>query len=239
MAAATSESKQKATPGQDRLIYDLPADPRKGDMKRTLQTVPVAAADSADSVRVVANARLTALTGVVLLVLFGAQVVTVVLGVASALTMHVVIGLVLTPMVVLKLCSVGWRMVLYYRGHSDFRTRGRPTEYYRWLGFALVAFTVVLFGSGLLAFFGPASWELAALKTHKVSFYPWLFAVALHVVPHFLEAVRLAAADLFHRTGPWLPDAGERRAIVVGAFLVGALLAWAMIWHVADYVAPH
>ncbi|HEY0616768.1 MAG TPA: hypothetical protein VGD15_04245 [Kribbella sp.] len=208
-------------------------------MRRTLQRVPTAADDSVGSARVRANARLTALTGVVLLVLFVAQVVTVVLGVSSALTAHIVIGFVLTPMVVLKLCSTGWRMVRYYRGDTDFRTRGRPSEYYRWLGAALVAFTVVLFGSGLLAFLGPSSLESAALTTHKVSFYPWLFAVALHVVRHYLEAVRLAAADLFHWISPGLTDAGERRAIVLGALLVGVLLAWALIWHVADYVALH
>jgi hypothetical protein len=55
----------------------------------------------------------------------------------------------------------------------------------------------------------------------------------------FVTQVVTVVADLFHWISPGLTDAGERRAIVLGAFLVGVLLAWALIWHVADYVALH
>jgi hypothetical protein len=43
------------------------------------------------------NARLTALTGMVLLVLFAAEIVTEILGVRTVLTTHVVIGYLLAP----------------------------------------------------------------------------------------------------------------------------------------------
>ena len=64
--------------------------------------------------RVEANARLTGLSGIVVLVLLIAELVTVVLGARSALSLHVAIGLILLPPVLVKLTSTTWRMVNYY-----------------------------------------------------------------------------------------------------------------------------
>jgi len=76
----------------------------------------------ADAIPVaVANSRLTAILGLTLLILFALQVVTVLLGVRSVLTWHVVLGLILLPPVLLKLTSVTWRMVSYHRGRDGFR----------------------------------------------------------------------------------------------------------------------
>jgi hypothetical protein len=171
------------------------------------------------------NARLTAVSGTVLLVLFAAEIVTEILGVRNVLTAHVVIGYLLAPPVLVKLGSTGWRMGKYYLGDPQYKRRGAPRLFLRILGPVIVLLTVALVGSGILVYNGPHSAYALALNVHKVSFYLWLAAVVCHVVPHFLEAVSLAAADLLGRAGMRVPGATARRALVVGALVLGAVLA--------------
>jgi hypothetical protein len=189
------------------------------------------------------NSRLTALTGVVLLVLFACEIVTEILGVRNVLTVHVVIGYLLAPPVLVKLGSTGWRMAKYYRGDPDYRRRGAPRPYLRLLGPVIVVLTVALVGSGMLTYNGPRSLHALALNVHKVSFYPWLVAVVAHVVPHFLEAVSQAVADLLGRAGLRVPGAASRRALVLGALALGTILALALSGHAGSYLAlfpkPH
>ncbi len=54
-----------------------------------------------------------------------------------------------------------------------------------------------------------------ALLVHQVSFYAWLAAVVVHVVPHFLQAVHLASRDWARRVG------GARRAARGGSARCG------------------
>ena len=58
------------------------------------------------------NARLTAATAAVLLVLLAAEGATL-LGVQSLLKPHVFIGIMLIPPVLLKMVSTSWRFVRY------------------------------------------------------------------------------------------------------------------------------
>ena len=62
------------------------------------------------------NERLTAGVGLVLLVLAIVEVATVVFGLHSHLSLHVFVGLVLIPPVLLKLASTGWRFSATTRG---------------------------------------------------------------------------------------------------------------------------
>jgi hypothetical protein len=71
---------------------------------------------------------------------------------------------------------------------------------------------------------------------HKVSFYLWLVAVVAHVVPHFLEAVSGAAADLLGRAGVRVPGVAARRALILGALALGAVLAAALSGHAGSYL---
>lgn len=101
----------------------------------------------------------------------------------------------------------------------------------------LVILTVVLLVSGLLAYFG-GPLAAAGLMTHKVSFYLWLIAVIMHAGPHYLESVRLAAADTVSRAARRLPGARARRWAVLVATLSGVALALVLVWHVTGYVTP-
>lgn len=184
------------------------------------------------------NARLTALTGLTLLLLFAAEIVTVILGVQHVLTAHAVIGLLLTPPTLVKIGSTGWRMARYYLGDPAYKRRGAPPTALRVLGPILILLTVVLLVSGVLTYIGPHSLHTLALDTHKVGFYLWLITVLCHVVPHFIEAVQLAAADLLRRTGlRRVPGAMARRAILIGALALGTILAVALSGHAGTYLA--
>jgi hypothetical protein len=100
---------------------------------------------------VAGNARLTALTGLTLLVLFAAEVVTVILGVDQVLTAHAAIGFALAPAVLLKIGSTGWRALQYYRGNPAYVRHGAPPTALRVLGPVLIALSATLIGSGALA----------------------------------------------------------------------------------------
>lgn len=70
------------------------------------------------------NAHLTAWTGLVLLALSLAELVTL-LDVQGLISWHVVIGTLLIPPALLKTGSTGWRIVRYYRGHPRTRRQAR------------------------------------------------------------------------------------------------------------------
>src|SRR5436190_17147738 len=102
-----------------------------------------------------ANARLTAMTAVVLLVLFIAEIATVLIGARSVLTLHVTLGPLLVPPVLLKIASTTWRIAAYYRGNAAYREKGPPALALRILGPVLVFLTTLLFVSGIGLIVGP------------------------------------------------------------------------------------
>src|SRR3954447_12814551 len=71
------------------------------------------------------NARLTAWTGLVLLALSLAELVTL-LDVGGLISWHVVIGVLLVPPALLKTVTTGWRIVCYYRGSPAYSQAGPP-----------------------------------------------------------------------------------------------------------------
>jgi len=103
------------------------------------------------------NARLTAWTGMVLLALILAELVTL-LDVHGMLGWHVAIGALLGPPAVLKTATTSWRLVRYYAGSTAYRRAGPPVTLLRLLGPLVVVSTWLLIGSGvLLVLLGPDS----------------------------------------------------------------------------------
>jgi hypothetical protein len=206
------------------------------DVARTTTRGEVAIGQAATDASVAGNGRLTALTGLTLLALFTAEIVTVILRVSSVLTAHVAIGLAIAPVVLLKIGSTGWRFVNYYRGDRAYVRRGAPPGYLRILGPVLITATVVLLGSGILAFAGPHWLHGAALTTHKTLFYPWLLILIVHTAAHFAEVIRLAAADLLTRSRTRLASVGARMYVLGAALVAGAVLAVAFTGHTGGYL---
>jgi hypothetical protein len=170
------------------------------------------------------NSRLTATTAVALLVLLAAEGATVPF-VQEQLTLHIFLGLVLIPPVLLKLASTGWRFARYYRGAVEYVAMGPPHPFMRFLVAPLViASTMGLFGTGvLLVVMHPA--RGAVLDLHKASFLVWLGAMSAHVLGHVLNVPRLVRAD-FERGQP---GARLRQLLIAGAIVAGLIVAIAAL----------
>jgi hypothetical protein len=170
------------------------------------------------------NSRLTAIVGIIILPLFLAAFVCGKLAAGGALDVHVAIGLVLAAPIAVKLASVTYRMVSYYRGVAAYRQRGRPSNPRRLLGGALGVIIVLLLGSGLVLIVGPSSAHRTALSIHKVTSYAAVLAVALHLIVHLRAALVLATAEL-RRHVLKAPGRRARWALVSASLLTGAVLA--------------
>jgi len=170
------------------------------------------------------NSRLTAIVGTVILPIFVAAFITGKLAASGALSAHVAIGLVIAAPIAVKLASVTYRMVSYYRGVPAYRRRGRPSSPLRLLGGALGAVTMLLVVSGLVLAVGPSSAHQVALSIHKLTSYAAVLALALHLIAHLRAAVRLTTAELRPHVLR-VPGRRARLALLSASLVTGALLA--------------
>lgn len=195
------------------------------------------------------NALLTAWLGVVLLVLFVAELLTL-LDVRKLITWHVAIGAILIPPALAKTGSTGWRIVGYYRGRPDYRRAGPPPLLLRVLGPLVVAGTLAVLATGvLLVLLGQtvsrevlltvAGFRGSWLTLHQGTFVVWAVATGLHLLARFVPALRLVGHQAF--AGRRVPGRVLRTGIVglagvaavLAAFLlVGDLGSWA---HLASF----
>ena len=67
----------------------------------------------------------------------------------SFLALHIFLGVVLIPPVLLKVASTGYRFVRYYRADAPYVRKGPPPPLLRALGPVIVISSVVLFGTGV------------------------------------------------------------------------------------------
>jgi hypothetical protein len=166
------------------------------------------------------NEQLTAVVAALLLVLLAVEGATI-LRIQSLLTIHAFVGMLLIPVLALKLASTGWRMLRYYLGGAEYRRRGPPHVLLRVLVAPVtVLSTIVLFGTGIaLLFLGETRGTLVGL--HKASFIVWVGAMSIHVLAHLAELPRAIRARM--------PGTALRVALVAAAVTSGALLAVATL----------
>jgi len=150
-------------------------------------------------------------------------------------TVHVAVGLLLGPPVVLKITSTGYRLVQYYRNVPEYREKGPPAAGMRVLAPFLVLLTVGLLGSGLGLVVGPAGWHTGLLAVHKVSFYLWLVIVLTHTVLRLPEVVRILRRrpDPPTRRGPRRRPPGW--VAVAASPVLGGALALTLAGNAAQY----
>jgi len=180
------------------------------------------------------NARLTATTGLILLVLLPIEGLTL-LSLHSFLSLHMLVGVALIPPVALKMGSAFYRFFRYYTGSAIFREKGPPQLVIRILvAPVLVASTIGLFGSGvaLLLLEHPNS---LVFTVHKASFIVWLGAIGIHVLAYLRHIPTHALAD-WMRGGREAFGRRSRRRAVVASLLTGAgvaLIALPLVaaWH--------
>jgi hypothetical protein len=147
------------------------------------------------------NARLTAWTGMILLVFFLAELVTL-LDLHDLINWHIAIGALLAPPSLLKTATTGWRIVRYYSGDPDYRRAGPPPMPLRMLGPLVIATSLAVLASGMiLVALGPDDAHRHAftvvdhridwVTVHQAMFVLWAVATGLHVLARFLPAVAL------------------------------------------------
>ena len=181
-----------------------------------------------------ANERLTASTALLLLILLAVEGVTV-LQVRSLLTLHVFVGMLLVPPVLVKLGSTLWRFAMYYGGSDDYRRKGAPPVALRVLGPFVAFLTIVLFASGILLLFGPTSLKTQFLLLHKASFFLWFAVMTIHVLGHFGETLRLSTKDWTSRVRQAVGGSKIRRWALGASLVIGLILAFATIPYVGSW----
>jgi hypothetical protein len=145
------------------------------------------------------NARLTAVTGAVLLVLFAAEGVTI-LAVRQLLTLHFFFGMLLIGPVLLKICSTGYRFVRYYSGAAEYRRKGPPAPLLRLLGPFVIVLSVAVIGTGVML--GYAGRNIGPwLFLHKATFVLWFGAMTIHVLAYAWRLPRMLSGDVATRAG--------------------------------------
>lgn len=174
---------------------------------------------------VVGNERMTALAGVVLLVLILVELASAAI-LHVGLSIHVFVGVLLLGPLVVKLGSTGWRFLRYYTGAPAFVRRGPPQLVLRVMAPLLIATTLVVVGSGIgLVVTGPGSTGLL-LPLHGFSVLVWLPLIALHVFAHTLRIPRLVADDWGNPSGKSIASGRAFRLVVnLGALLTGVVAA--------------
>lgn len=97
---------------------------------------------------VAGNELLTMSVAAILVVLLAAEFLTL-LDLRDLLSVHMVLGLVLIPPVLLKLGSTGYRMVRYYTRSPAYREEGPPLLPLRLLAPFLVVSAATIFATGV------------------------------------------------------------------------------------------
>jgi hypothetical protein len=167
------------------------------------------------------NARLTAWIGLLLLVGFVVECATL-LSLREMLNVHILVGGILIPLVVVKTATTGWRIARYYSGSAPYRTAGPPPLLLRVLGPLVVVTGLAVLGTGLaLIPLGQSSFtsivtvagqRVDALTLHKLSFVLWLVVTGAHVLARTVPAMQLAGGR--RQDSRRVPGAALRLAIV-------------------------
>jgi hypothetical protein len=166
------------------------------------------------------NKHLTTVIAAALLLLLAVEGSTL-LQLDSLLTVHAFVGMLLIPLVALKLASTGWRMLRYYLGSREYVALGPPPIVLRAIvAPALILSTVVLFGTGV-ALLALGQTEGVVVGLHKASFIVWFGAAGIHVLAHVWKLPQL----LRLRAG----GVRSRLALVAGAVAAGIFLAVATL----------
>ncbi len=182
-----------------------------------------------------ANERLTGSTALILLILLAIEGVTV-LRVHSLLTLHVFVGMLLIPPILVKISSTTWRFARYYLGSPEYRHKGPPPTALRVTGPFVVVLTVALFGSGVLLLFEPVAWRSQMLQLHQASFIAWFVLMAVHVLGHLGDLVRLSTKDWARRTRGLVPGSRARRLVITLSLAAGLALAFLTISRVGPWM---
>jgi hypothetical protein len=171
------------------------------------------------------NSRLTSSLGLILLVMLAVEGATV-LNVRGMLTLHMYLGLMLIPPVLLKSATTFYRFVRYYSAAEPYVRKGPPHIVLRVLGPLVVLSSIVLLGTGLALIVASDSQRGTWLNLHQASFIVWLVVMSLHVLGHIVDASQTSAAEF--RRKEYSRGRTVRLAAIALSLLAGVGLATAL-----------
>jgi hypothetical protein len=184
---------------------------------------------------VAGNSRLTAVNGMVLLILLGVEGLTI-LSIGQLISWHIYLGVLLVGPVLLKCASTCYRFARYYTGAEPYVRNGPAHPVLRLLGPLVIVSSMAVLGTGVgLIYTGPDHRE-PLLALHKASFIVWFAATAIHVLGHVLEAGTLTWHEL--RDSTVAPAARQRRwrfaalalSLIIGVGIASTLYPAARAW---------
>jgi len=185
------------------------------------------------------NARLTAWAGMVLLALFVVECFTL-LGLQQMISMHILVGTVLVPLVLLKTATTGWRIVRYYTGAAVYRKAGPPPMLLRLLGPLVVVTGLAVLGTGLAlvplgdasfnSLFTVAGQRVDPFTLHKVAFVLWLVVTGAHTLARLVPAAMLVAG----KTSRTAVEGGASRLLILVVTLALGVGAAVVVLHASD-----
>lgn len=178
------------------------------------------------------NERLTAATGILLVVLLAVIGVTL-LQLRSLISVHLFIGLVLIPPLALKMASTGYRFVRYYSANPTYRERGAPPLALRLIAPIVIVSSIAVLATGVaLLFTSPTSAH--TLRTlHKASFILWVAFTVIHVLGHLPDLQKTFLIERGGRVEYNELAAGRAGRVIslAGALVAGVVLAIVLIPH--------
>jgi hypothetical protein len=139
----------------------------------------------------------------------------------------VFIGFVLLPPLALKIGTTGWRFMRYYTRNVEYVRRGPPIIFMRLLAPFLVAFTVLLFGSGVAMGFTHGALLTIARRIHGPAALLWSVTLGVHVLVYLPRAFR----HLGRRVSPV--------ALTLASVAAGFLVAVAVLPAMHDWTRLH
>lgn len=171
-----------------------------------------------------ANARLTALAAVVLLPPLLVVSVTGLIA-PHLIKVHVLVGVLVLPPLLLKLASTGYRFARYYANEPRYRANGPPELGMRLLAPILIFLTLVVFASGLELWIFGFRLGFAWLPIHHASGLLWVLAALIHAGSYLGRTSELALDEWRHH----LRGATTRRGLAAGSLVLGVVLAAALL----------
>ena len=205
--------------------------PRERSRRRA--DAPASRAASKDGIRgggTDGNERLTAVTGMILLVQLAVIGVTIV-DLRQLVWVHLFVGMLLLGPVALKLSSTGYRFVRYYTGNPAYRRKGAPPIILRAIGPMVILSTLgVLATGGILLLVGPGQ-SSPWLLLHKATFFVWVGFMTLHVLGHLPAVARHLGVVRDPEDEPRVaaPGTAGRWIAITCAVVGGLILALALV----------
>lgn len=176
------------------------------------------------------NERLTAVTGVILVLMLAAVGVTII-NLRGLIWEHLFLGLLVIGPIALKLGTTGYRFIRYYTGDAVYVRRGPPPILLRAIGPVVVLTTVVVLVSGVALLAGGPAARGTWFPIHKFSFIAWVAFVGLHILGHLPSLPKALRGDYATRAGSpgYLPGRGARVITLASAIAAGLVLAIVLI----------